>query len=125
VKQQTPQTPALMSAGLQALVAGLLLCVIGLLLGESARWVWTPTALGTLAYLIVFGSCIAYAAYVWLLHNVSPAALGTYAYVNPAVAVVLGWWWLKEELSAMQVAAMFVILVGVVLVTRARPKAIA
>lgn len=124
VKRWKPATPPLMSAAMQSLTAGLILGTLGLGLGEAERWVWTPNALLALAYLIVFGSCFAYAAYVWLLHTVSPAALGTYAYVNPVVAVILGWLILDESLSAVQIGGMVVILLGVVLVTSQRPKAV-
>jgi drug/metabolite transporter (DMT)-like permease len=75
-----------------------------------------------LSYLIVFGSCIAYGAYTWLVHEVTPARLGTYAYVNPAVAVVLGWWILGESLTRAQVLGTIVILGGVVIVTLASRK---
>jgi drug/metabolite transporter (DMT)-like permease len=117
VKRAKPTTPPLMAAATQSLAAGVLLALIGLADGEAARWTWNREALLALAYLVVFGSCLAYAAYVWLLHAVSPAALGTYAYVNPAVAVVLGAWLLNESLDAVQLAGMAVILLGVVLVS--------
>jgi len=117
VKRAKPSTPPLMSAAMQSLIAGLLLGTIGLGGGEAARWTWNREALLALAYLVVFGSCLAYAAYVWLLHEVSPSALGTYAYVNPAVAVVLGAWLLDETLSGAQFAGMAVILLGVLLVS--------
>jgi drug/metabolite transporter (DMT)-like permease len=122
VKRQQPATPPLMSAALQSLTAGVVLSAIGFSLGESSRWVWTPSAMWTLAYLIVLGSCVAYAAYVWLLHHVSPAALGTYAYVNPAAAVVVGWAFLGESLTAAELAGMIVILIGVVLVTSGQTR---
>lgn len=122
IKRARPTTPPILSAGLQSLVAGVILCLLGLLGGEPARWSWHPEALLALAYLIVFGSCLAYAAYVWLLHEVSPAALGTYGYVNPAVAVVLGAALLGETLNALQLAGMFIILAGVVLVSTARVR---
>lgn len=122
-KRQRPKTPPLMSAGLQSLVGGSVLCVIGLVLGEAQAVVWSPASLWALLYLVIFGSCLAYAAYVWLLHTVTPAALGTYAYVNPAVAVVLGWWLLDERLDAYEIAGMAIILFGVILVTTARAKA--
>jgi drug/metabolite transporter (DMT)-like permease len=118
-------TPPLMVAAMQSLVAGLVFSGFGLTAGEAMRWNWSPQAMAALAYLIVFGSCFAYAAYVWLLHEVSPAALGTYAYINPLVAVVLGWLVLQETLSAMQMAGTVVILLGVMLVSIARPKALA
>ncbi len=117
-------TPPLMVAALQSLVAGIVFCSFGLATGEARHWSWSPQALAALAYLIMFGSCFAYAAYIWLLHEVSPSALGTYAYINPLVAVVLGWVVLQETLSDKQLAGMVVILIGVVLVSIARPKAI-
>ena len=117
MKRAKPTTPPLMSAALQSLAAGVLLGVLGLAHGELPRWTWERESLLALTYLVIFGSCFAYAAYVWLLHEVSPAALGTYAYVNPAVAVVLGAWLLGESLSAMQQLGMLVVLGGVVLVS--------
>jgi len=94
-----------------------LLGAIGFAAGEAGRWTWEGNALFALLYLVVFGSCIAYAAYLWLLHEVSPAALATYAYINPAVAVMLGWWLLGESLNGAQMAGMLVILLGVLLVS--------
>lgn len=122
-KRRRPTTAPIMSAGLQSLVAGAILCTIGVALGEAERWRWSLEGVTALAYLIVFGSCVAYAAYVWLLHTVTPAALGTYAYVNPVVAVILGAWLLDERLEPLQFLGMAIVLVGVVLVTmnRARP----
>lgn len=118
-------TPPLMVAALQSLVAGFVFCGIGFADSETARWSWSQEAMAALAYLIIFGSCFAYAAYIWLLHEVSPAALGTYAYINPLVAVVLGWLVLRETLSATQMAGTVVILIGVMLVSISRPKALA
>ena len=117
MRRRKPSTPPLMAAAMQSLVAGVLLGFIGFSAGEAGRWVWTGNATYALLYLIVFGSCLAYAAYIWLLHEVSPTALGTYAYVNPVVAVLLGGWLLDESLNAIQFAGMLVVLVGVVLVS--------
>lgn len=117
MKRRKPATPPLMAAAMQSLVGGALLALLGLAGGETARWVWDTQALVALAYLIVFGSCLAYAAYVWLLHEVSPTALGTYAYVNPAVAVLLGGALLGESLNTFQVGGMLVVLLGVLLVS--------
>lgn len=124
-KRSRLATPPLMVAALQSLFAGIVFCGFGLSAGEAARWSWSPPAMAALAYLIVFGSCFAYAAYIWLLHEVSPAALGTYAYINPLVAVALGWLLLQETLSAKQLAGTVVILLGVMLVSISRPKALA
>ena len=118
-RRYPPACPPLMTAALQMCFAGIAMTVLGLAAGELPRWNWHPTAIGALAYLIVFGSCIAYAAYIWLVREVSPAALGTYAYVNPAVAVLLGWLLLDERLGTLQIAGTAVILAGVLLVTLA------
>jgi len=123
-KRSQPKTAPLMAAGLQSLTAGGLLCIFGLTLGETAAWEWSWTGGISLTYLIIFGAA-AYAAYVWLVHQVKPAALGTYAYVNPAIAVVLGWWLLDETLDSLQIAGMLTILGGVVLVSTARADRIA
>jgi drug/metabolite transporter (DMT)-like permease len=109
----------LISAALQMLTAGIVMTVMGLAMGEQSQIRWEPRAFLALAYLIVFGSCIAYAAYVWLVHEVTPALLGTYAYVNPAVAVLLGWLMLDETLTQTQIYGTLIILISVVMVTLA------
>lgn len=109
--------PPLVTATFQMLIAGVLMGLIGLAAGEGERWRWTSQSWAAWAYLTVFGSCIAYGAYYWLVHNVTPAVLGTYAYVNPAVAVLLGCWLGGESLNQLQIIGTGVILVGVVLVT--------
>jgi drug/metabolite transporter (DMT)-like permease len=72
--------------------------------------------MAALAYMTIFSSCIAYSAYAWLSVNATPAQVGSYAFVNPAIATVLGWWLLDERLGAAQLAGMAVILVGLLLV---------
>lgn len=109
----------LVTAALQMLTAGIIMTIIGVVTGESSQMRWEPRSFIALAYLIVFGSCIAYAAYVWLVHEVTPALLGTYAYVNPAVAVFLGWLMLDETLTQTQVIGTLVILLSVIMVTLA------
>jgi drug/metabolite transporter (DMT)-like permease len=116
-KRRPAQAEPLMTAVVHMLSAGAVMAVAGLLNGEAARWQWEPRSLVALAYLIVFGSCIAYACFVWLVHHVTPAQLGTYAYVNPAIAVLLGWWILDEQLNATQLFGTGVILASVLLVT--------
>ncbi len=119
-KRQRLRTPPLMAAAMQMLVGGLILTIIGLATGETAAWKWTVPSSAALGYLILFGA-VAFAAYVWLLHTVTPAQLGTYAYVNPAVAVLLGWFILGEKLAPAQMLGMLVILLGVVLVSTSKP----
>lgn len=114
--------PPAMTAALQMLIAGAVFCVIGVAAGEVPRWNWDPEAMLVVLYLAVFGSCLAYSAYFWLVHQVPPASLGTYAYVNPAIAVLLGWWILDERLNPTQVLGTAIILAGVLLVSWAARK---
>ncbi|MGD8919967.1 MAG: EamA family transporter [Gammaproteobacteria bacterium] len=106
----------LMLAALQMLVGGFILTLWGVLDGQTARVKWTVAGVGGLAYLTVFGSCIAYGSYIWLIRQTTPARLATIAYVNPAIATVLGWWLLEEALRGIQLAGMAIIIAGVALV---------
>jgi drug/metabolite transporter (DMT)-like permease len=83
--------------------------------GSVSRGAWIA-----LAYLIVAGSIIAFTAYVWLLHNESPTKVGTYAYVNPVVAVTLGYFLGGEELGLRAILGTACVLVSVVVITTAR-----
>jgi drug/metabolite transporter (DMT)-like permease len=115
-----------MSSAVQMLSGGIQLTVISALFGEfsgfrtaAISWqAWTA-----LLYLIVFGSIIGFTAYVWLLHYKSPTLVGTYAYVNPVVAVILGYFAGGETIGARTVAGTFLILVSVITITTT-PKGI-
>lgn len=96
---------------------GLWLVILGVASGEPARWHWTALSFGALAYLTVFGSCLTYAVYVWLMYQTTPDKLGTTAYVNPAIALILGWLVLGETVTGVRLIGMLVILAGVILVT--------
>ncbi|TAK38665.1 MAG: drug/metabolite exporter YedA [Lysobacteraceae bacterium] len=111
-----------MAAAAQMLLGGVVMIVAGWTIGERFH-AW-PSLKGTLsvAYLITFGSIVAFSAYIWLLHNVRPVLAGSYAYVNPAIAVMLGAWLAHERFSASELAAMGVILLGVVAITLAKAK---
>jgi drug/metabolite transporter (DMT)-like permease len=106
----------LMLAALQMLVGGLVLTVIGLMAGEPHTARWTLAGIGGMLYLTIFGSCIAYGSYIWLIHQTTPARLSTIAYVNPAIATALGWWVLDEALTGVQLAGMAVTIAGVAMV---------
>jgi drug/metabolite transporter (DMT)-like permease len=99
------------------LVGALGLFVGGAVTGELPRWHWNPSGMWAMAYLAVFGSAIAYTAYVWLIKNARTDRVATFAYVNPAIATLLGWMVLDERLSSLQVAGMIVVLAGVALVS--------
>jgi drug/metabolite transporter (DMT)-like permease len=103
---------------LQMLLGGLVLTMLGFATGEVAEWQWSRPGVLALLYMMVFSSGIAYTAYAWLTQHTTPAVVGTYSYVNPALAAMLGWWFLDERLNASQLIGMIVMLVGVVLVTR-------
>lgn len=111
------QLSSLMFMGLQMLMGGLMLLSLATARGESMPW--PPSAPGVIAacYLTFFSSCLAYTAYGWLSLNVSPAVVSTYGYVNPAIAAFLGWQFLHEHLSGVQLTGMVVIILGVCLLT--------
>jgi drug/metabolite transporter (DMT)-like permease len=92
----------------------------GIVAGDLPEWHWDPRWLWAMLYLAVFGSALTYTAYSWLLKNVRTDRVATFAYVNPAIATLLGWLVLGETLSPQQMLGMLVILAGVALVTLPR-----
>jgi drug/metabolite transporter (DMT)-like permease len=111
-----------MAAAAQMLLGGIVMVVAGWLIGERFHGWPDPKGMLAVGYLIVFGSIVAFSAYIWLLHHVRPVLAGSYAYVNPAIAVLLGAWLAHERFSANELAAMGVILSGVVAITLAKAK---
>jgi drug/metabolite transporter (DMT)-like permease len=114
-----PESPW-MNASLQMICGGVSLLALAWTSGEIKHFnlekVSTSSWLAWL-YLVVFGSLIAFSAYVWLLKATTPARLATYAYVNPVIAVLLGHWWLREPLGSRALWAAAVILAGVIITT--------
>ncbi|MBD8637192.1 drug/metabolite exporter YedA [Stenotrophomonas sp. 169] len=121
VRGQNLPTPFMTAAG-QMICGGVLLVITGLAVGERPTSLPTREGLLAVAYLCVFGSIIAFTAYVWLLHNVRPALAGSYAYVNPVIAVLLGVLLNGEHFGWRDLVAMAVILVGVVVLMLARAR---
>ncbi len=107
----------LMFMSVQMLMGGLMLSLVALLHGDLARWTWNLPGLVSLGYLTLISSCLAYAAYGWLTRHAAPAVIGTYGYVNPAIATFLGWRFRDERLTGVQLAGMVVIILGVGLLT--------
>jgi drug/metabolite transporter (DMT)-like permease len=108
------------TAAAQMICGGVALSIVGILLGEPFSTDWRAVSgrsLTALGYLIVFGSWIGFTAYVWLLRVSTPARISTYAYVNPVIAVGLGWLLLDEKVTAGMLGGAAVILVGVVIIT--------
>ena len=110
------------ASGWEMLFAGLVNVSVALLTGEQHEAVWTTRGLLAVFYLVVFGSWVGYSAYVWLLQNVSMPKVATYAYVNPVVAVFLGWLVLNERVDRYIVAGSVVTLASVALVTSAKVR---
>lgn len=110
--------PPFMSTAAQMLLGGLAMLAFGLASGERLLVPPPASALLALAYLAVFGSIVGFGAYIWLLNHVRPALATSYAYVNPPIAVLLGALVAGEEVGWPTLAAMAVILGGVVLITR-------
>ena len=115
-------SPCMTAAG-QMLCGGAMLVVLGLLSGERPTTWPSLHGLLAVAYLCMFGSIVAFTAYVWLLHNVRPALVASYAYVNPVIAVILGVIIGNEHFGGRDFLAMAVILAGVVVLTLARTRA--
>ncbi len=114
-----PASP-LCSTAMQMLCGGVMLLMTGLLWGEGSRFAWEQISLRSalsVGYLTVFGSLVAFSAYVWLLQVSTPAMVGTYAFVNPVVAVLLGYFFGGEPLSARTMIAAVIIVTAVVLIT--------
>ena len=110
------------ASGWEMLIAGVVNLLVGGVLGEWSRTHWDRAAVLAIIYLIIAGSWIGFTAYVWLLKNVPTSKVATYAYVNPIVAVFLGWLVLHEKMDGWMFAGSVVIILSVVLVTGAKPK---
>ncbi len=108
---------SLMFVALQMLVGGLLYIGAGIAIGETGHWTLNEPGLIAVMYLTFFSSCLAYSAYAWLALNAAPALLGTYSYVNPAIAAFLGWQFLHESLTPLQITGMLIIILGVAILT--------
>jgi len=113
---------AFTATGWQMSIGGFLNLGIAFLLGEPAKAQWTMRGLGAIAYLVVFGSLVGYTAYIWLLKNVPTSKVGTYAYVNPVIAVFLGWYFLGERVDGYIMAGTAIIILAVALATSAKVK---
>lgn len=105
-----------MASAAEMIVAGVVLLIGSALSGEHLQQMPSAAGWGALAYLVVFGSIVAFSAYMYLLKNVRPAAATSYAYVNPAVAVMLGIVFAGEHIGVAECLAMTVIISAVVLI---------
>ncbi len=104
----------------EMLLAGAMFLAIGTVTGGVFAAELDAAGVGAILYLVIAGSWIGFTAYVWLLANVPAAKAATYAYVNPVIALLLGWWFLDEAITPPIVAGSAIIVVAVALVTSAR-----
>jgi drug/metabolite transporter (DMT)-like permease len=110
------------STGWQVLAAGVANFLFALAMGDFSRVIWTTRGVGATMYLVVCGSWIGYTAYIWLLEHVPTSKVSTYAYVNPVVAVFLGWLILHEHVDRFILLGSAIVVLSVVLVTSAKVK---
>jgi drug/metabolite transporter (DMT)-like permease len=119
--RKLPLPPSkVMSSGVQMLAGGVMLALTAATLGEFRNFqpsVVSRAAWLSLVYLIIFGSIVAFTAYVWLIHHESPTKVGTYAYVNPVVAVVIGYFLGGEPLDLRTILGTAFVLISVVVIT--------
>ncbi|MBF9219635.1 EamA family transporter [Hymenobacter ruricola] len=118
-KNHRPAPSPFLSGGMQMLCGGVAMLVVGLAKGEAAGFALaqvTAKSWWAYAYLVTFGSIVAFTAYIWLLRAVEPALAGTYAFVNPVVAVLLGWAFAGEVLNPQMLGGAALIVLAVVLV---------
>ena len=107
---------SLMSASVQMLIAGTLQVLLGAVMGNFSELHFTQSGLISLSYLIVMGSIFGYGSYIYAIEHLPLSLVSTYAYVNPIIALVLGWIFLGEQLGVFTLLAAIVIILGVFLV---------
>jgi len=119
-KWNSPEVDVFSAMGWEMTAAGLANLMFALVAGDRSHVVWTARGVGATLYLVVCGSWIGYTAYIWLLGHVPTSKVSTYAYVNPVVAVFLGWLVLHEPIDAYILAGSAVVIASVILVTSAQ-----
>jgi drug/metabolite transporter (DMT)-like permease len=119
-KWQTAAADPFSAIAWQVIFAGIANLLFALLFERSAPVQWTARGVGAILYLVVCGSWIGYTAYIWLLQHVPTSKVSTYAYVNPVVAVFLGWLVLHERVDRYILMGSAIIIASVVLVTSAK-----
>jgi drug/metabolite transporter (DMT)-like permease len=108
----------MMGAAVQMLIAGSMQALLGLALGEHNVFHLTENGIFATAYLVIFGSIFGYASYMYAIQHLHLSLVSTYAYINPIIALVLGWYFLNEQLTINILFATILILIGVMLVQR-------
>ncbi|MGI8407283.1 MAG: EamA family transporter [Actinomycetota bacterium] len=126
-KLPLPKDPFL-STGIQMLTGGVVMTIAGVMRGETSGLdpsQFSAASIAAFVYLIVFGSLLAFTAYVWLLQNAPISKVSTYAYVNPVVAILLGWLILDEKVTPAIILGASIIVVAVATVIRIETRSVA
>jgi drug/metabolite transporter (DMT)-like permease len=119
-KWKSPEVDPFSATAWEMIAAGLANLLIAFVLGDVTRAIWTSRGIGAVVYLVICGSWIGYTAYIWLLGHVPMSKVSTYAYVNPVVAVFLGWLVLHEPIDGYILGGSAIVVASVVLVTSAQ-----
>jgi drug/metabolite transporter (DMT)-like permease len=125
VGKQTPQVKGLQGIAVQMLAGGVVAIILSLFLEDYTLAIFTAinqTIVWAMAYLIFIGSYVGYSAFVWLMNNAPPVLTSTYAFVNPVVALFLGWFFVDERLTQRSLIASIIIIVAVILMTLGRRR---
>ena len=115
-KYRNVKTDPLLGAAIQMVIAGLAQTIVGLILGEGSRFVFNEQSFLAFTYLLFFGAIVGYSSYIYALTHLPLSFVSTYAYVNPVIALVLGWIVLGEEMSLLIVIGAVIIFTGVAIV---------
>lgn len=119
-KHHPLESPAIVAAGVETFIAGLVLTAVGTLLGEWEAFTLNWKGMAAMVYLIFFGSIVGFSSFIYALSKLPVTTVSMYAYVNPVIAVLLGWLILSERLDWSVVTATTIVLLGVALVRSAK-----
>lgn len=119
-KWKSDDVDAFSATAWEMVFAGIANLLVAFVAGDFGRAIWTAKGVGAVVYLVICGSWIGYTAYIWLLGHAPTSKVSTYAYVNPVVAVFLGWLVLHEPIDAYILAGSAIVIASVILVTSAQ-----
>lgn len=123
-KFRTFQAHPLMNASVQMIIAGTAQSIFGVLIGEYSSFIFTPESLWAFIYLVFIGSILGYASYIYALAHLPASFATTYAYINPIIALYLGWLFLGEDINMTIIIATVIILIGVTIVRKGSSEAV-
>ncbi|HMN50374.1 MAG TPA: EamA family transporter [Ignavibacteriaceae bacterium] len=121
-KYKRVNTHPLISASIQMLIAGVAQTILGILLGELSQISFNASGISALVYLIIAGSIFGYGSYIYAIEHLPLSLVSTYAYINPIIAVFLGWLFLDEKLNLIIGIGAVIIILGVILVKQGTKK---